>query len=88
MSTVGIRLITPEERSAMETKHDRFLRLAPDRVQKALDAIERVGNLASSGNLYSEEEIAKIVNVLNQAVHNIEVQLTRRITRKEIFSFE
>jgi response regulator of citrate/malate metabolism len=53
---------------AVETKHDKFKRLANQRVANALKKIELIGNLSSSGYEYSQEEVDKIFSVLQQTL--------------------
>jgi len=47
-----------------ETKHDKFKRLANQRVANALKKIELIGNLSSSGYEYSQEEVDRIFTSL------------------------
>jgi len=54
-----------------ETKHDKFRRLATHRVTSALKKIELIGNLATSSYEYSQEEVEKIFNSLQQALDSI-----------------
>ena len=51
-----------------ESKHDKFTRLATQRVTNALKKIELIGNLASSGYESSPEEVEKIFNTLQQTL--------------------
>lgn len=51
-----------------ETKHDKFKRLASQRVSSALGKIELVGNLSSSGYEYTPEEVGKIFSSLQQTL--------------------
>ncbi len=53
---------------ATETKHDKFKRLALQRVNSALKKIELIGNLAGSGYESSPEEVEKIFNTLQQTL--------------------
>lgn len=52
----------------VETKHDKFKRLANMRVANALKKIELIGNLSSSGYEYSTEEVDKIFAALQQTL--------------------
>ena len=57
----------------MESKNDRFKRLAELRVNNALKQISLIGNLANkSSYAYSEEEYKKIIKTLKHAVHKVE----------------
>lgn len=51
-----------------ESKHDKFKRLASQRVTNAIKKIELVGNLSSPGYEYTPEEIEKIFAALQQAL--------------------
>jgi hypothetical protein len=51
-----------------ESKHDKFKRLANQRVANALKKIELIGNLSSSGYEYSSEEVEKIFIALQQTL--------------------
>lgn len=51
-----------------ESKHDKFKRLANQRVANALKKIELIGNLSSSGYEYTPEEVDKIFVALQQTL--------------------
>jgi hypothetical protein len=51
-----------------ESKHDKFKRLANQRVANALKKIELIGNLSSSGYEYSQEEVDKVFSALQQTL--------------------
>ena len=53
-----------------ESKHDKFKRLANQRVVNALKKIELIGNLSSSGYEYSPEEVEKIFTALQQTLES------------------
>jgi len=53
---------------AAETKHDKFKRLANQRVANALKKIELIGNLSGSGYEYSQEEVDKIFAAIQQTM--------------------
>ena len=54
--------------SEAESKHDKFKRLATQRVKNALKKIELIGNLSSSGYEYTPEEVEKIFISLQQTL--------------------
>lgn len=54
----------------VETKHDKFKRLATQRVTSALKKIELVGNLGTSSYESTPEEVEKIFASLQQALDN------------------
>lgn len=70
-----------------ETKRERFLRLAPQRVQAALDALERVSKLALPENEYNDHEITQIVIALRNQVDEVEHRLLRDKGKKKMFTF-
>lgn len=53
----------------MESKHDKFVRLAEKRTNNAIKQLELIGNLANKRNYdYSEEEVNEIFKALNNAM--------------------
>ena len=64
-----------------ETKHDKFKRLAAQRVTNALKKIELVGNLSSPGYEYTQEEVDKIFSALQQTLDNTKARFSK--TKKE-----
>lgn len=71
-----------------ETKHERFLRLAPGRVQRALDALEQVARLSIPENEYSEQEMSQMLVALRNQVAEVERRLLRKKEGKKIFTFD
>ena len=60
------------EQGAQETKEQKFARLAAKRMQTALGKIKLIGNLAGSSYRYTDEQAAKIIATLRQAVDDVE----------------
>lgn len=57
----------------METKREKFVRLAEKRMDNILKGIELMGNLSNSNNYeYTEEDLNKIVKTLKSAVSDLE----------------
>lgn len=55
--------------AAKETKAQKFARLAPPRVQNAIDKIRLIGNVSNKGQYeYTPEQVAKIQAALDGAV--------------------
>ena len=54
----------------VESKHDKFKRLATQRVKNALKKIELIGNLSSSGYEYGPEEVDKIFAAIQSTLDN------------------
>ena len=52
----------------VETKHDKFKRLATQRVTNAIKKIELVGQLSSSSYESTPEEVEKIFTTLQQTL--------------------
>lgn len=53
----------------METKRDRFVRLAEARTNKTIDMIRLLGNLANKNNYeYSETDVQKIFNAIEKEI--------------------
>ncbi len=69
-----------------ESKHDRFKRLASKRVQNAIKKIELIGNLASPGYEYSEEDVEKIITAVQQTLDQVKDSFLKR--KPKVQSFE
>lgn len=71
-----------------ETKRERFHRLAPKRVQRALDAIRVLGNCGSSLYESDEAELEKVKLALEAAVAEAIGRMRPREKKaREAFSF-
>ncbi len=70
-----------------ETKHDKFKRLANQRVANALKKIELIGNLSSSGYEYSPEEVEKIFIALQQTLDSTRNRFSKS-KKEEMKKFE
>ena len=60
------------EQGAQETKEQKFARLAAKRTQAALQKIKLIGNLSGSSYKYTDEQAARIMSSLRQAVDAVE----------------
>ena len=59
----------------MSAKRHNFVRLAEARVNKALKAIQVVGNLSNRGNYeYTEEDVKLIVNALTKEISELKLR--------------
>lgn len=57
----------------METKREKFVRLAEKRMDNILKGIELMGNLANSNNYeYTQEDLNKIIKTLKSSVSDLE----------------
>lgn len=70
-----------------ETKHDRFLRLAPKRVENALHALDIVARLAVPQNEWTQDEASRMVEALRQRVDEIERAMLKKEEERKPFSF-
>ncbi|MDD6120494.1 MAG: hypothetical protein PUB57_08265 [Selenomonadaceae bacterium] len=56
-----------------DKRRERFLRLAPARVQKIINQLQILGNCANTSNYaYTDEEIKKIFDAIRQEVDSTE----------------
>jgi hypothetical protein len=54
-------------------KQEKFKELAEDRANKAIDRIRSIGNLANGQNyVWQEEQVKKILEVIREAVNEVE----------------
>ena len=70
-----------------ESKHDKFKRLASQRVTNAIKKIELIGNLSSSGYEYAAEEIEKIFTSLQQTLDSTKSRFSKA-KKEEAGKFE
>ena len=84
----GVMVFRPAHSDPTETKHERFRRLAPKRVQNALDALDRIAKLSLPENEYSEYEAGRIVDALRDRVDEVERRLGRKKPAKKVFAFD
>ena len=73
----------------MSKARDNFLRLAEPRTNKAIKAIQLVGNLFNRSNYtYSEEEAIRIVSALKKQLRELEVRYLAQLSPKNNSKFE
>lgn len=77
-----------DTQAVTETKHERFLRLAPKRVENALHALDIIAKLAVPQNEWTEEEASRLVEALRQRVDEIERAMLKKEEERKPFSFE
>jgi len=71
----------------IETKRDRFVRLAEKRMQRALGSIRVIRNLANTANYeYSQEDVDAIIAGLRKAVDDLEAVFASKTRRSQAFS--
>ena len=67
----------------MESKNEKFKRLANKRVPSALEKLELVKNLSNTNNYeYSKEEVDEIIKALNKSVIEIKNSFNEKTTPK------
>lgn len=52
----------------IETKEERFIRIAEPRVSRACKAVSLLGNLAGSGYEYTEEQVSSMFGAVQEAL--------------------
>ena len=73
--------------TVIETKRDRFVRLAEKRVPRALTSIRVIRNLANTGNYeYTQEDVDAIVASLKKAIDEVETAFSSKTRRSQTFS--
>ena len=62
-----------------ETKREKFIRLAENRVNSPIKEINLIGNLANKSNYeYSKEDVDKIIKTLKKSVSDLESKFTSK----------
>lgn len=75
-------------KSGSETPRDKFLRLAPARMEAALKKISLVGNLGGAGYDYQPGEVKQMLEALKAAVEEVETKFgNKRSGKRGGFSF-
>lgn len=76
---------TPEQRH--RERRERFTKLAPSRVNKALTALRNVGRCGNQASYsYTPEEAAKIIGALSDAVAEVQDAFAQKSSGKTLFS--
>lgn len=84
-SRPSTKTLTPEEKAQrreerQKVNRERFQRLAPKRTNRALKAIDRVGQMSNTGAYrYTDDEAQKIVAALRSAVDGVEAAFSRQV---------
>ena len=68
-----------------ESKHDKFKRLASQRVTNAIKKMELIGNLTGSGYESTPEEVEKIFTALQQTLDGVKDKFskTKRVDKSK-----
>ena len=68
----------------METKRERFVRLAEARTNKILDMMKLLGNCSSKSNYeYTEDDVRKIFNAIEKEMKNARAKFSGTEMQKE-----
>lgn len=79
-----IFVIFSEYINIMESKEDRFKRLANARVNNAIKQLDLIGNLSNSSSYgYSDDEVRKIMSTLNQKVKEISFKFQESLKKEK-----
>ena len=63
----------------METKREKFVRLAERRVNAVIRELELIGNLSNKSNYdYDKEDVEKIIKTLKKSVSDLESKFTSK----------
>jgi len=80
--------VTENAAKAEETKAEKFIRLGEYRMNKAIDAIGRIENLANkSAYDYTPEQVEAMFSVLESKVAEIKAKFTATKRENTAFSF-
>ncbi len=72
----------------MRDKGAKFKELAESRVNRALNDIRLIGNLANRNNYeYSEEEVQKIISILEVELKALKAKFGSEIQKRRQFKF-
>lgn len=74
--------------SCIESKADRFKRLAEKRVNATLKQMELIGNLSSGSYEYTEEQVNKIFDTIQESLDSVKAKFSKTKQTKEAFSFD
>ena len=62
----------------IETKEERFIRIAEPRVSRACKAVSLLGNLACSGYEYTEEQVDAMFGAVQEALDTARAQFKKK----------
>ena len=68
----------------MESKEEKFKRLANARVNNAIKQLDLIGNLSNSSSYnYSDDEVRRIMSTLNQKVKEISFKFQESLKKEK-----
>jgi len=83
------RLRRDNNHDSLLRKEERFKKVASRRVQEILNKFRLLRNCANKGNYsYTNEDIRKLVNVIEKAWKDTKSEFNNKISKKEKFSFD
>lgn len=63
----------------METKRDKFVRLAEKRVNSVIKELDLIGNLSNKSNYdYTKDDVDKIMKTLKKSISDLESKFTSK----------
>lgn len=62
----------------IETKEERFIRIAEPRVSRACKTVSLLGNLAGSGYEYTEEQVDAMFGAVQEALDTARAQFKKK----------
>lgn len=74
--------------SDIESKADRFKRLSVKRVNATMKQIELISNLSGGSYEYTEEQVNKIFDTLQESLDSAKAKFSKVKQKKESFSFD
>lgn len=70
----------------VESKRDRFLRLAERRTSRALEAINKLSALSNTGNYaYELTDVETMISALRSQIDSVEALFVARLRKSETF---
>lgn len=74
----------------METKREKFVRLAENRTNRIIDTLQLMENLANTSNYeYSQKDVDKIFNAISQQMNETKKAFSKQgTTAKKRFTLE
>lgn len=71
-----------------ETDAEKFVRVVTPRINKAVKAIDLIGNCAGTGYVHTPKQVGNIVNILSKAVERVTAAYTKTGKATEGFKFD
>ena len=66
----------------MESKEDKFKRLANSRVNNAIKQLDLIGNLSNTASYqYSNQDVRKIINALNSKIREVDLKFQKNLSQ-------